>query len=103
MEFVGSGVDADPVVGEFEGRQRGDSGHVAIDAVGSGFGGFVFRLGVAGGALIVVKGYGFDEWGVGIVAGEATEISVFEAGALAEVDGLVADIPGVIPIDGGRV
>lgn len=42
---------------------------------------------------------GFGLAGVGIVAGGAAKVAFLEAGALAEGDGLVADVPGVLPVD----
>ncbi len=33
------------------------------------------------------------------MAGDATDVAFLEAGALAERDGLVADVPGVLPVN----
>ena len=54
---------------------------------------FVDDGGVTGGA----GGLGLA--GVRVVAGGATDVAFLEAGALTEGDGLVADVPGVLPVD----
>ena len=82
--------------------------HVAIDAVAAAlseafglvrFGG----TGVAPQTFFVEEGHGFLDGGfMRIVAGEAGEgAAAFQkTTTLAEVDGLVSHIPGIVPIDG---
>lgn len=48
---------------------------------------------------VAVGARGLDLAGVGVVAGGATDFALLEAGALGEGNRLVADIPGVLPVD----
>jgi len=59
----------------------------------------VSEFGFVGDGGVTVGAGGLDLAGVGIVAGGATEAAFLEAGALAEGDRLVADVPGVLPVD----
>src|SRR5262249_12816197 len=90
------------MIGESQRRLRRYAGHVTVDAVGPVLGRFV-RGGMAGGADAVVPMRIAIEGVVTPMAREAGEgaLALAEAGAFAQVDGLVAHVPGVVPIDSG--
>ncbi len=104
-------VDADPMVGEAECRLRRDGGHMAggagavLAARATIYGHSACRPAVVAGETAFPVGIlgGFLQRTVGIVASEAGELaSAFRhALALSQVDRLMPDVPGVIPVDAG--
>ena len=98
-------VDADPVVREVESRAGGNLGHVAANATSRACGAGVSKgmgdFGMTRGAARIVECRRFFERLVRIVTGKAGKSSAAfsKAGAFIQVDGLVADVPGIIPID----
>ena len=101
------------MIRETKGRPGRHQRHVAINAVASSLGD-ASGLVQAGGARVALQAFFIEErhrllFGglVRIVAGETRERAALQkATALAEVDGLVTNVPSIVPIDrdarGGR-
>ena len=106
---MGAGcVDADPMICESQRRLRRHAWHMAVDAVAFGS---IGRMGasMASGANGIVIAHVAAKSLMRIVARKAGErpIAVAKAGALAEVQRLMADVPREVPVNvyvlrGGR-